>query len=67
MESCQIQKEEKATLEAQENKQTIALCMIVKNESKVITRALDSVRGFIDYVCICDTGSSDGTQDIIKS
>jgi glycosyltransferase involved in cell wall biosynthesis len=52
-------------LEAQESKQTIALCMIVKNESKVIERALNSVNDIVDYVCICDTGSSDGTQNII--
>ena len=47
-------------------KQTIALCIIVKNEAKVITRAFDSVRGFVDYYCICDTGSTDGTQKVIK-
>ena len=49
-----------------DKKQTIALCMIVKNESEVITRAFDSVRNFVDYYCICDTGSTDGTQEIIK-
>jgi glycosyltransferase involved in cell wall biosynthesis len=44
---------------------TIGLCMIVKNESKVITRCLDSVRPFVDYVVIEDTGSTDGTQQFI--
>jgi len=46
---------------------TIGLCMIVKNESRVILRCLESVRPLIDYVLIEDTGSSDGTQDIIRS
>ena len=49
-----------------EKHQTIALCMIVKNEATVITRAFDSVKNFVDYYCICDTGSSDGTQDTIR-
>jgi glycosyltransferase involved in cell wall biosynthesis len=44
----------------------IGLCMIVKNEAHVIERCLRSVRPLIDYVLIQDTGSSDGTQDIIR-
>ena len=40
--------------------------MIVKNESKVIKRCLDSVKPLIDYWVIVDTGSHDGTQKIIK-
>ena len=48
-------------------KNTITLVMIVKNESKVITRCLESVKDYIDYWVICDTGSTDGTQDIIKT
>jgi glycosyltransferase involved in cell wall biosynthesis len=40
--------------------------MIVKNEAQVIRRCLDSVRPMIDYWLIVDTGSSDGTQDIIR-
>ena len=47
-------------------KKTIALCMIVKNESKVIERALNSVKDFVDYVVVCDTGSTDGTPAIVK-
>jgi glycosyltransferase involved in cell wall biosynthesis len=45
---------------------SIGLCMIVKNESHVIARCLDSVRPLIDYVLIEDTGSTDGTQQIIR-
>jgi glycosyltransferase involved in cell wall biosynthesis len=36
--------------------------MIVKNEGVVIRRCLESVRGFIDYWLICDTGSTDDTK-----
>lgn len=51
---------------ADEIKQTVCLNMIVKNESRVITRCLKSVKNFIDYWVIVDTGSTDGTQEIIK-
>ncbi len=45
---------------------TLCLNMIVKNESKVIRRCLDSIRPFIQTWTIVDTGSTDGTQDIIR-
>src|SRR5271155_4620707 len=48
------------------NGKTIGLCMIVKNESKVILRCLESVRPILDYVLVEDTGSTDGTQTIIR-
>lgn len=48
-------------------KKTVCVNMIVKNESTVIKRCLESVLPIIDYWVICDTGSTDGTQEIIKS
>jgi tetratricopeptide (TPR) repeat protein len=46
---------------------TLCLNMIVKNESKIITRLLDSVINIIDSYCICDTGSTDNTVGIIEN
>ncbi|MEB4590359.1 glycosyltransferase [Candidatus Thiothrix sp. Deng01] len=46
-------------------KPSICLNMIVKNESETITRCFDSVKEIIDYWVISDTGSTDGTQQII--
>src|SRR5450631_4760042 len=40
--------------------------MIVKNEAPVIRRCLDSVRPIIDHWVIVDTGSTDGTQTVIR-
>ena len=45
---------------------TLGLSMIVKDEHHVITRVLESVKTIIDYWVIVDTGSTDGTQQIIK-
>jgi len=47
------------------NKVTICLNMIVKNESRIITRLLSSVLPIIDTYLICDTGSTDNTPQII--
>ena len=44
----------------------ICLNMIVKNESRIIERCIKSVYHLIDTWCIVDTGSTDGTQEIIK-
>jgi Glycosyl transferase family 2 len=50
-----------------ENRQTICLCMIVKNEAPVIRRCLDSVRPIIDHWIVVDTGSTDATQEIVRT
>lgn len=49
------------------NVPTLCLNMIVKNESKIITRLFDSVISIIDCYCICDTGSTDNTVEIINN
>jgi glycosyltransferase involved in cell wall biosynthesis len=44
---------------------SVCLNMIVKNEAHVIERCLNSIRGLFDYWVIVDTGSTDGTPDVI--
>lgn len=43
---------------------TISVCMIVKNESQILARCLDSLKGIWDELVIVDTGSTDDTRDI---
>lgn len=45
----------------------LSLCMIVKNEEEVLDACLASVRGFVDEICIVDTGSTDGTLKIAEA
>ena len=50
------------------NKSSICLNMIVKDESHIIKQTLDNICSYIDfsYWVISDTGSTDGTQEYIK-
>lgn len=43
---------------------TISLCMIVKNEEKILARCLDSICDMMDEIIIVDTGSTDRTKEI---
>ena len=47
-------------------KPTITLCMIVKNETHIIEQCLRSIAKYVDRYDITDTGSTDGTQDLIR-
>jgi glycosyltransferase involved in cell wall biosynthesis len=44
----------------------ICLNMIVKNETKVLDRLFRSVKEYISYYVIVDTGSTDGTPEFIR-
>ena len=43
---------------------TISVCMIVKDEAKVLARCLDSLLGLAEEIIIVDTGSVDSTKEI---
>ncbi len=43
---------------------TISVCMIVKNEERILGRCLDSLKGLADEIIIVDTGSTDATKRI---
>ena len=49
-----------------DSRKTVCLNMIVRNEAHVIRRCLESARPLIDSWCIVDTGSTDGTQALIR-
>ena len=44
----------------------LSLCMIVRDEEKVLARCLDSVKDAVDEIVIVDTGSSDNTAALAK-
>jgi glycosyltransferase involved in cell wall biosynthesis len=42
----------------------LSLCLIVKDEEKVLRRCLESVAGIVDEIIVVDTGSTDRTKEI---
>lgn len=44
----------------------ISLCMIVRNEEQTLRACLESVRPYVDEICILDTGSTDSTPSIAR-
>lgn len=44
----------------------LCLCMIVKDETEVIARCLRSVKPLLKHWVVVDTGSTDGTQAIVR-
>jgi len=56
----------KASASLSPDRPLLGLVMIVKNEAKRIQTVLASYRPYIDAWTILDTGSTDGTQELIK-
>lgn len=46
---------------------TLSLCMMVKNEEKLLPTALASAAGWVDEIIVVDTGSTDRTVQIAES
>ncbi len=52
---------------ASDNKGTVSLCMIVKNEADDLAKCLSSVKPFVDEMILVDTGSNDNTREIARA
>lgn len=44
----------------------LAVCMIVKNEADTVGAAIDSVSEIASEIIVADTGSTDGTMELLK-
>ncbi|MEA1961699.1 MAG: glycosyltransferase [Bacillota bacterium] len=49
------------------DQESISLCMIVKNEEKMLGNCLKSCQGLVDEIIIVDTGSQDATVEIARA
>lgn len=49
-----------------ENKPSVSLCMIVKNEESCLEKCLASMQDLVSEIIIVDTGSTDGTIEIAQ-
>lgn len=47
--------------------ESISLCMIMRNEEKLLPRCLKSVQGLVDEIVICDTGSTDRSIEVARA
>jgi glycosyltransferase involved in cell wall biosynthesis len=51
---------------AESNRPLLALVMIVKDEAHTIAQTLMSIKALVDRYYILDTGSTDGTPQVIE-
>ena len=52
--------------QAYNERMTLSVCMIVRDEEKILSRCLESLRGEADELIIVDTGSRDKTAEIAR-
>lgn len=45
---------------------TLSLCMIVRDEAEMLPRFLRATEGLYDELCVVDTGSRDGTVQLLR-
>ena len=50
---------------SQKTSPKICLCSIFRNESKNVYRCLNATKQIVDFISICDTGSTDETKELI--
>jgi glycosyltransferase involved in cell wall biosynthesis len=48
-------------------KPKLSLCMIVRNEERMLPACLESVRGAVDEIVLVDTGSGDRTRELARA
>jgi hypothetical protein len=46
---------------------SISLCMIVRDEAELLPRFLAAAAGLWDELCVVDTGSTDGSQGLLRA
>ena len=56
-----------ANLKSRVKEANISLCMIVRNEERVLADCLSSAKPFFNQIVVVDTGSNDATVEIAKS
>jgi hypothetical protein len=48
-------------------KPLVSLCLIVRDEAELLPRFLQQVAGLWDELCVVDTGSQDGSQQLLRA
>ncbi len=49
------------------NRRTVSACLIVRDEEKLLSGCLDSIRDWVDEIIVVDTGSNDKTVSMAMS